>query len=61
MIRLLPNMPAGVLGFEAVDDVEKEDYEDLNVPEIDQTIAGRRRHLTQLGVPARRSPRRIRR
>jgi hypothetical protein len=50
-----------VLGFEAVDDVVEEDFEDLIVPEIDQTIAGRRRHLTQLGVTARRSPRRIRR
>jgi hypothetical protein len=32
-------MPAGVLGLEAVDDVEKEDYEDIIVPAIDQAIA----------------------
>jgi hypothetical protein len=29
MIRLLDGMPAGVIGLEAVDDVEKEDYEDV--------------------------------
>ena len=39
MIRLLRNMPAGVLGFEAVDDVEKEDYEDVIVPVINKAIA----------------------
>ena len=39
MIRLLRNMPAGVLGLEAVDDVEKEDYENIIVPEIDKAIA----------------------
>jgi hypothetical protein len=32
-------MPAGVLGFEAVDDVEKEDYENVIVPVIDKAIA----------------------
>ena len=32
-------MPAGVLGFEAVDDVEQEDYEDVLVPLIDAAIA----------------------
>ena len=32
-------MPAGVLGLEAVDDVEKEDYEDIIVPAIDEAIA----------------------
>jgi hypothetical protein len=39
MIRALSDMPAGVLGFEAVDDVEKEDYEDVLVPLIDAAIA----------------------
>ena len=39
MIRLLSDMPAGVLGFEAVDDVEKEDYEDVIVPVINKAIA----------------------
>ena len=39
MIRLLSDMPTGVLGFEAVDDVEKEDYENVIVPAINQAIA----------------------
>ena len=39
MIRLLGDMPPGVLGFEAVDDVEKEDYEDVLVPAIEAAIA----------------------
>ena len=39
MIRLLGDMPAGVLGLEAVDDVEKEDYEDVLVPAVNQAIA----------------------
>jgi hypothetical protein len=39
MIRLLSDMPPGVLGFEAVDDVEKEDYEDVLVPAIEAAIA----------------------
>jgi hypothetical protein len=38
MIRLLSDMPAGVLGLEAVDDVEKEDYENVVVPVIEQAI-----------------------
>lgn len=38
MIRLLRDMPVGVLGFEAVDDVEKEDYEDVFLPAIDAAI-----------------------
>jgi len=32
-------MPAGVLGFEAVDDVEKDDYENVIVPLVDKAIA----------------------
>jgi SpoIIAA-like len=39
MIRLLRDMPAGVLGLEAVDDVEEEDYEDVIVPAVDAAIA----------------------
>lgn len=39
MIRLLPDMPAGVLGLEAVDDVEKEDYEHVIVPAVEAEIA----------------------
>ena len=38
MIRLLGDMPPGVLGFEAVDDVEKEDYEDVLVPAIEAYV-----------------------
>lgn len=39
MIRILDDMPVGVLGFEAIDDVEKEDYENVLVPAINQAIA----------------------
>jgi hypothetical protein len=39
MIRVLGDMPAGVLGFEAIDDVEKEDYENVLVPAINEAIA----------------------
>ncbi|HEY0773267.1 MAG TPA: STAS/SEC14 domain-containing protein, partial [Nocardioidaceae bacterium] len=39
MIRLLGDMPAGVLGLEAVDDVEKEDYENVIVPAVKQAVA----------------------
>ncbi len=39
MIRALDGMPPGVLGFEAVDDVEKEDYEDVLVPAVNAAIA----------------------
>jgi hypothetical protein len=39
MIRLLTGMPQGVLGLEAVDDVEREDYENVVVPAIEQAIA----------------------
>lgn len=39
MIRLLSDMPAGVLGLEAVDDVEKEDYENVIVPLVEKAIA----------------------
>ncbi len=39
MIRLLSDMPAGVLGLEAVDDVEKEDYKNVIVPAVNEAIA----------------------
>ena len=39
MIRLLSDMPPGVLGFEAVDDIEKEDYENVIAPAIENAIA----------------------
>jgi hypothetical protein len=39
MIRLLSGMPAGVLGLEAVDDVEKEDYENVILPAIETALA----------------------
>jgi hypothetical protein len=32
-------MPPGVLGFEAVDDVEKEDYTDVLLPAVEAAIA----------------------
>ena len=39
MIRILGDMPPGVVGLEAVDDVEKEDYENVILPTINQAIA----------------------
>ena len=39
MIKLLSGMPPGVLGLEAVDDVEEDDYRDVVVPAIDAAIA----------------------
>ena len=39
MIRLLRDMPPGVLGLEAVDDVEDDDYEDVVVPAVEAAIA----------------------
>lgn len=39
MIRILRGMPPGVLGLEAVDDVEKEDYENVILPAVNQAIA----------------------
>jgi SpoIIAA-like len=51
MIRLLRDMPDGVLGLEAVDDVEREDYENVVVPAIEQAISrhGKVRLLYVLG------------
>jgi hypothetical protein len=44
-------MPTGVLGFEAIDDVEKDDYENVLVPAITQAIAdhGKARVVYVLG------------
>jgi hypothetical protein len=39
MIRILGGMPEGVIGLEAVDDVEQQDYEDVVVPAVQQAIA----------------------
>ena len=39
MIRLLSDMPPGVLGLEAVDDIETEDYENVVVPAVEAAIA----------------------
>ncbi|KAA1422487.1 STAS/SEC14 domain-containing protein [Mumia zhuanghuii] len=39
MIRVLRDMPVGVIGLEAVDDVEKEDYENVLLPLVDDAIA----------------------
>jgi hypothetical protein len=39
MIRMLRGMPAGVLGLEAIDDVEEEDYRDVLVPAVEAAIA----------------------
>lgn len=39
MIRVLDSMPPGVLGLEAVDDVEKDDYKNVLVPAVEAAIA----------------------
>lgn len=39
MIRILDGMPAGVLGLEAIDDVEEEDYRNVLVPAVNAAIA----------------------
>jgi SpoIIAA-like len=41
MIRRRDDMPDGVLGFEAVGDVEEDDYEAVLVPAIEAAIAER--------------------
>jgi hypothetical protein len=38
MIRLLSDMPPGVLGFEAIHEVEEEDYRNILVPAIERAI-----------------------
>src|SRR3982751_2529224 len=51
MIRVLTDMPAGVLGFEAVDDIEEDDYEHVLVPAVEDAIAqhGKARIVYVLG------------
>ena len=39
MIRLLADMPPGVVGLEAVDDVERADYVNVILPVIEGAIA----------------------
>lgn len=39
MIRLLGDMPVGVLGLEAVGDVEQDDYEHVFLPAISASVA----------------------
>jgi hypothetical protein len=39
MIRLRSDLPAGVLGLEAIDDVEKDDYENVLLPAVEAAIA----------------------
>ncbi|MBD3923879.1 STAS/SEC14 domain-containing protein [Nocardioides cavernae] len=39
MIRVLSDLPAGVLGLEAIDDVEEQDYRDVLVPAVEEAIA----------------------
>ena len=39
MIRVLSEMPAGVIGLEAIDDVEEEDYRDVLVPAVEAAVA----------------------
>jgi len=39
VIRLLDDMPPGVLGLEAIDDVEREDYTNVLLPAVEAAIA----------------------
>ncbi|HET7350798.1 MAG TPA: STAS/SEC14 domain-containing protein [Marmoricola sp.] len=39
MIRILSEMPAGVVGLEAIDDVEEEDYRGVLIPTVEAAIA----------------------
>src|SRR4051794_31983077 len=39
MIRLLSDMPPGVLGLEAIDDVEAEDFANVVAPAVEAAIA----------------------
>ena len=39
MIRILSDMPPGVVGLEAVGDIEKEDYKDVIAPAVEAAIA----------------------
>ena len=53
MIRVLSEMPAGVIGLEAIDDVEEEDYRDVLVPteSVMETVKGQRRTTTRKFFP----------
>ena len=39
MIRLLDDMPPGVLGVEAIDDVERSDYTEVLAPAVEAAVA----------------------
>lgn len=39
MIKRLEEMPPGVLGLQAVDDVEEEDYRNVIVPAVEEAVA----------------------
>ena len=40
MIERLTDMPAGTLGFRAAGDIEREDYDDVLVPELHRALEG---------------------
>jgi len=40
MIERLDDMPAGTLGFRAKGEIEREDYDDVLVPELKQALEG---------------------
>lgn len=43
MIELLPDLPDGVLGFEAVGEIHSDDYEQVLLPKVEEaTSAGRK-------------------
>jgi hypothetical protein len=52
-------MPTGVVGLEAVDDVEKEDYENVIVPAVNAAIAEHGKvRLVYVSVPSSTTTRR---
>jgi hypothetical protein len=55
MLRRIPDMPTGTIGFEAVGEVEDDDWEDTVEPALRATIAegGKVRLLYLLGAQAR--------
>ena len=40
MVERLPDMPAGTLGFRVAGDVERDDYEDVLIPELRAALEG---------------------
>ena len=38
MIELIPGMPAGTVGFRCKGDIEREDYDDVLVPELHKAL-----------------------